>query len=438
MTLTEANYWTRKLGVIFLVVFILFILSVLIYVNIPSSTTISEYQRANYACTDLKEDFIKNKLSIPSLTLAPGSDLVYEIETRTGKAESLPRIVNVYKYTIAGQSLNSQTEAKLLADRLDFDPDTIQRRGSTEYVWYDSKTYRTLVIDARNLNFTLSTDYSKDIAVNRENKLPTDNEAKQIALTFLSSKGLLFDDLKTVEPYIIPVNIRPDGTLEQAKSRAEAELLRVSLFRNVSMISIRSDYAESNKMKIDLEKKGLISTTDSINTSRGRVDVFNFNTEAVYENMYNHNITILVGPRNDLNKQMDNINKNIYGATYRYWPVPAQPCGTYQLIPASIAIDAVQKGKGSLIYLNDKNGDEILPYTPKKVRKFTIYDINIKYYESFNEQKFLQPIYLISGEATFDNGIIGVFHYYVPAIDYEAVENKRIEAPVIQEETSIF
>ena len=438
MTLTEAGYWTRRFGVIFLVVFVLFIIGVLIYVNIPSSSTISEYQRANYACTDLKDDFLKNKLSIPSLTLAPGSDLVYEIETRSGKAESLPRIVNVYKYTIAGQSLNSQTEAKLLADRLSFDPDAMQRRGSTEYVWYDNKTYRTLVIEARNLNFTLTTDYSKDVAVNKENKLPTDNEAKQLALTFLSSKGLLFDDLKIVEPYIIPVNIRPDGTLEQAKSRAEAELLRVSFFRNASMISIRSDYTDATKMKNDLEKKGLVSTTDNISTSDGRIDIFNFNTEAVYENMYGPNISILVGPRNDLDKQMDNANKNIYGASYRYWPVTAQPCGTYQLIPAAIAIDAVQKGKGSLIYLNDKNGDEILPYTPRKVRKFTIYDVNIKYYESVNEQKFLQPIYLISGEATFDNGIIGVFHYYVPAIDYEAVENKRIEAPVVEEDAPLF
>ncbi len=438
MTLTEAAYWTRRFGIILGVVFILFVIGVLIYVNIPSSSTISEYQKANYACTDLKEEFTKNKLSIPSLTLAPGSDLVYEIETRTGKAESLPRIINVYKYTIAGQSLNSQIEAKLLAGRLNFDPESMQRRGSTEYIWYDSKTFRTLVVEARNLNFTLTTDYTKEIAINRENKLPTDNEAKQLALSFLSSKGLLFDDLREVEPYIIPVNVRPDGTLEQAKSRTEAELLRVSFLRNTSMISIRSDYTDAVKMKNDLEKKGLVSVTENINTSKGRIDVFSFNTEAVYENMYVPNISILVGPRNDLDKNIDTANRNIYGSIYRYWPASPEPCGTYQLIPASIAIDAVQKGKGSLIYLNDKNGDEILPYTPRKVRKFTIYDINIKYYEATNEQKFLQPIYLISGEATFDNGIIGVFHYYVPAIDYEAVENKRIEAPVVEESNSLF
>jgi hypothetical protein len=36
----------------------------------------------------------------------------------------------------------------------------------------------------------------------------------------------------------------------------------------------------------------------------------------------------------------------------------------------------------------------------RNVRNFTIMDINIVYYDAPDEQKFLQPVYAITGEAS--------------------------------------
>jgi hypothetical protein len=94
----------------------------------------------------------------------------------------------------------------------------------------------------------------------------------------------------------------------------------------------------------------------------------------------------------------------------------------------------VQNGEGSLVYLNEKNGDDVVPYSPKKVTKFTIYGITLGYYEPSTEVEFLQPIYIIRGEATLDSGIIGTVYFYVPAIDYDAVKDKVVEEEPVQEE----
>lgn len=426
MTLTQAAYWTRRIGVLVAGAVAIFVIVTFVLLGFPSENAPSEYLKANYACTDFKEEFLENKLSVSSLTLAPGSDLVFEVETVTGKVDSLPRIINVHRFNNVGQSLNSQGESKIIAGKMGFNPDEIQRRGTAEYVWNNPLTYKTLVVQARNLNFNLSTDFTKPGALPTNSALPSDNEATGFATSFLRSKGMLFEDYIKQTPQVVYINVAPDGTLSQARSKIDAELIRVDFYRKASMISIRSDIEGAEIMKSNLEAKLFQATTDSILTDKGRINIYNFDTVVTFQNPSEPNISVYVGPLNKLDTSSDNTNKHIYGASYTYWPIEPTPCGTYTLIPPATALEAVQQGKGSLVYLNEKNGDDVIPYTPQKVRKFTIYNVTIGYFEASAEQKYLQPIYIISGEATLDTGIIGNFHYYVPAIDYANVGDKVI------------
>lgn len=426
MTLTQAAYWTRRIGVLVIGVFVFFIVAILIIVSLPSNNAPSEYLQPNFACTEFKDQFIAEKLSIPSLTLAPGSDLVFEIETETGKVDSLPRIINVHKFNNLGQSLNSQGEAKILAGKLGFNPDEIQRRGSAEYVWTNNLTFKTLVVQARNLNFTLTTDFTKEGALPKEVPLPSDNDAISTATSFLKSKSLLIEDYTKQTPQITYVNVAPNGTMTQASSKAEAELIRVDFYRKASMISIRSDLEGAANMKSELERKLFQAETTSILTDKGRIDVYDFETIIAFQNPNQPNLTVYVGPPNLLDRTADTSNRSVYGVNFTYWPIDPQSCGTYTLIPPATAIEIVQAGKGSLAYLNEKNGDDILPYVPRVVRKFTIYTVTIGYYESPSEQNYLQPIYIVSGEATLDSGVIATFHYYIPAIDYDNVGDKVV------------
>lgn len=438
MTLTEAAHWTKRFGIIGGIVFVLLVGTIIILLAINANKSPDDYLKPNFACTDKKGDFLTNKLTIPSLNLAPGSDLVFELETQTGQVDSLPRVVNVHKFNIPGQSLNAQGESKLVAEKLGFKPELLQRRGAAEYIWYDNINFRNLVVQARNLNFAMKTDFTRIGAIDTAGALPNEVEAVNLASTYLKGKGLLFDDYFKETPKVTNVNLQPNGSFTQANSRAEAELLRVDFYRKKALISIRSDVQDAKFIKESLEQRLFKSTTESIITNKGRIDVYNFDTIVAYENPNEPNISVYIGPKNDKDKTKDTNARYVYGVDFTYWPIDTQACGTYQLIPPQTALELVQQGKGNLVYLNEKNGDDVATYVPRKVNKFTIYTITLGYYEPQTESKFLQPIYIISGEATLSTGVIGKFHYYVPAIDYDLVQDKVYEAPIVEEEPSLF
>ncbi|MCC7290224.1 hypothetical protein IT417_03175 [bacterium] len=437
MTLTEAAHWTKRFGVIGGIGLVIMIIAVTVILALNATQDPGDFLTPNYACTELRDDFLKNKLEIPSLSLAAGSDLVFELETQSGQVDSLPRVVNTHKFSIPGQSLNAQGESKIIAEKLGFNPNLLQRRGSAEYIWYDSKNFRTLVVQARNLNFQLRTDFTRIGAIDNSSALPNENEAINLASNYLRGKGLLFEDYFKITPKVVNINIQPNGTYTQARSRADAELLRVDFYRQKPLISVRSDLQDAKRIRDSLEKKLFKSTTDSILSDKGRIDIYNFDTIVAFQDPNHPNISVYIGPKNDRDKTQDTNARYVYGADFTYWPIDPQACGTYQLIPPQTALETVQQGKGSLIYLNEKNGDDVATYIPRKVSSFRIYNITLGYYEPQTEAKFLQPVYIISGEATLSTGVVGIFHYYVPAIDYNLVKNKIAEQEVPKEDTGI-
>ena len=94
------------------------------------------------------------------------------------------------------------------------------------------------------------------------------------------------------------------------------------------------------------------------------------------------------------------------------------------MISPNTAIEKVQAGEASLVSLIDMNGDTVTDYTPRSVKKFTIMYVNLTYFESAQEQSYLQPVYVISGEVIFSNDTKGEFDFYYPAIDYDNVQDK--------------
>ncbi|HOR06192.1 MAG TPA: hypothetical protein PLR67_02370, partial [Candidatus Dojkabacteria bacterium] len=138
MTLTEAAFWTKRFGVVAGGALVIFLVVVLIITMVDREKNMPPaYLTANFACTETKEEFLEHKLSIPTLKLADGSEMLFEIKTESGKIDSLPRIINVYKFSNPTQSLSSQADSKILAKKLGFNPDAVIRRGTESYVWVD-------------------------------------------------------------------------------------------------------------------------------------------------------------------------------------------------------------------------------------------------------------------------------------------------------------
>ncbi len=431
MTLTEAAFWTKRFGVIVLGVIAVFFIIVIILTTANSQTMLPQYLSANYACTDKKSEFLNNKLTIPSLNLASGSGMYFELQTDSGKIDALPSIINVYKFDNPEQSLTSQADAKILATKLGFTADSIKRNGTISYSWSD--TNRTLVVQAKNQNFSMKSTSAYIRKEAASGTMPTEQEAKSLASNFLRSAGLLSDDYANGTPTTTLINVNPDGSFSMASSLSEAELIRVDFNRSKSMITIPSNVVGASTMVATFKKTLGEPTTESTIVNDSKINIYTFNTEVTFLDPNKSNISVYVGVSADKNSKT---LSSIYQIDYTYWPIQESSCGTYELISPNTALEKIQSGEGSLIYLNDTNGDDVVDYTARSVKKFTILYVNLTYFESSDEQEYLQPVYVISGEAIFSNDTKGNFDFYYPAIDYSNVQDKIIQKAVATTSTT--
>ncbi len=439
MTLTEAAFWTKRFGVIALGAFAIFLIVILLLTLRQEDAMPPEYLTANYACTEKREDFLSEKLEIPSLNLADGSEMVFEINTDTGKIESIPQIVNVYRFNNPTQSLSAQADAKILSKKLGFDPDSIIRRGTQSYVWVDRDTGRTLEIQAKNLNLSLKTDPAVIREALNTGNLPSEQEAKTRAANALRTLGIYTDDYSSGNHQTTYIDINPDGSFSKAASASEAELIRVDFVRKKSMITISSNIVGAETMVQTLSKKlPEAPAVESRIINDEKISISTFNTLVSFPQTQRSNISVYVGALYKGTKLNSSIS-TIYQIDYTYWPIEVDACGTYELISPQTAIEKIQSGEGSLAYLYEKGGDDVVEYTPQRVKKFLILDVNLVYYESWNESNYLQPVYVVSGEAILSNDTKALFDYYYPAINYSIVQDKiELPEPEIVESNSLF
>lgn len=438
MTLTEAAFWTKRFGVIALGVLTILILAVLILTYEGPTTPPQQYLEANFACTKTKDEFLSsNILKIPSLELAEGSEMYFEIGTDTGKINKLPNIVNVYKYNNPTQPWDSRSRSTSLATKMGFEASRISRDREGYYEWTNQAARKTLSVDAKNQNFVMKSDplYARTIA--SSGTVPTEQVAKSQARNALSSLGLLNDDFSE-DVNIVYIKINPDGSFSKALSASEAHLVKVDFSRYKSLISIRSDLVGAESMVSEFEKStGLVSTTESRIIDDKKIDTSTFNTRIVLPKSQDSNVSVYVGIKDETQKGSF---ASIYQIDYTYWPLSVESCGTYELISAETALNEIQNGKGSIAYLFNADGDDISEYSPRSVKKFIVNeDLKLYYYETPYEQEFLQPIYVLSGEAIFEGDIRGRFDIYYPAIAYDMVQDEIIQAPPeVEEKKGMF
>jgi len=431
MTLTEAAYWFKRFGVVLGIISGVTIITLLLIFYAPKESAPPEYLNANYACTELKEDFLSEELKLESLKLGADSELIFQVETTTGQIDSLPKIINVYEFDNPGQSLSSQLQATKIANDLGFNPDGIIRKDTSTYIWLDTTRHRTLEIDIRTLNFILTTDSNYIRNISSLESIPSNSEAITMATNTLRQANLLDSDYTSNTSFkeLFNIDINPDGTYSEAPASNVTDLIRVDFKRQKPMISIRENLVNSAEMISSLERKMLNShltftkEEESIVYNDKKITLYNFSTSVLHQNPTKANISVYVGPEDNNAEKL----KNIYRIEYTNWPIKKYPCGTYELISPVEAIQRIQDGEGILAYLvPQKDKDRVVSYQTKTIKKFIIYDITIVYYEPSIESKFLQPIYTVTGDAYLENDEKADFIFYVPAINYDIVTDKVV------------
>jgi hypothetical protein len=439
MTLTEAAYWTKRVGIIFLAGGTLIIVGIMIWFKLSNPDPLPEFLKADYGCTITAEEFKPHSLDIATKQLGVGSEKIYSIDTATGRLEELPSIAFVYKYNNPGPSLNSQNDAKDLARNLGLLPEDIILRGGLSYEWAEDSLGRSLSVNVSTMNFDFRTNFANPNSYPSEgNILPSDQEAVIRASSYLRSNGLMLEDYAEEEPGVTYINLLPNGTYTMAKSRAEAELIRIDFFRAIPFLSVREDIAGAKEIIASLEKEynEYPTSTESVLGAGGKLDIYNFNSQIVHLDSQKGNLTVYIGPED---KRRDETTfADVYEVNYTGWVIDREPCGTYDLISATEVTTIIENGNASLIYLNETNGDYVVPYTPKVVKQFTVNNVYLGYLDTLEEQTYLQPVYIVIGEASLSNGIVGQFYYYVPAINYNVIQDKKFIEEVVIEDSSSF
>lgn len=438
MTLTEAAFWTKRFGVIALGLIVVLVLGVLILTYEPPATAPEKYLKPNFACTEKREEFLETGvLEIPSLKLAEGSNMLFEINTDTGKINDAIEIVNMYAYNNPTQAWDARLRAKALATKLGFEGDRISREREGFYEWENSAFRKTLSVNAKNQNFSMKTDTLFAKRIGETGSLPSEQEAKSKARNALSSLSLLNSDFSS-ENNVSYITINPDGSFSKALSSSEAHLVKVDFVREKSLVTINSDIVNAKDIVKRFEDTiGQEAVQENTIIDDKKVDMYTFNTRVVLPKSQESNISVYVGVEN---KDQRGAFASIYQIDYTYWPLAVESCGTYKLITPQIALNRIQNGEGSIAYLYDANGDDISEYSPRVVKKFIVnQNMRLFYYESPEEQDFLQPVYVLSGETIFEGDVTGRFDIYYPAIDYSLVQDKiELPEPVIEEKKGLL
>lgn len=120
------------------------------------------------------------------------SNFSYSLDTATGGLPQTPKLLKVYFLPKAGVSLMAPEKSRKLAENLGFssDPEILSQ---TEYRFNDTGT-GTLDVDLTTGNFAFQRKIATDSA--RAVSLPDRSQAVNSFKDYLSSKGLLSDELK--------------------------------------------------------------------------------------------------------------------------------------------------------------------------------------------------------------------------------------------------
>ena len=278
----------------------------------------------------------------------------YRLETATGATPDFGDRAKVYFMPKATASLLADQSAKATAAKLDyvFEPTAL----TTElYRWNKSQpVLSTLEMDIRTNNFSLTSNYLSLPELLTNKKIPTGFDAIERVKSVLKRADLLADDVATASGEIVYLKSL-GGELAPAVSQSDADFIQVDLNRNP------------------------IDGVFRMYTPEGYVGIINAIVSGAFEG-----------------------KDSIVELNYNYHAVDYDQIHTYPLRTSQSAWQLMQAGEG---YIADKGSQD----------SAVIRTVTLGYFDSFEEQEYLQPVYV------FENGETG-FLGFVPALDPKYIQ----------------
>lgn len=278
---------------------------------------------------------------------SPSAQLTYELETIQGSVPTASESATVYFMPKAAPNLLALSKSQDFATRLEFDPTPIQESKNI-YRFNDALLpLRRLRYDILSSNFIVRYAFEKDPSIFTEKNLPLPDAAKIEATNLLESYDLSNSDLSEGNTTVTFWRLSGDQ-LVATTSLSQADAVRVDFFRKMI----------------------------------GDTQVFTAMPDEA--------------PVSIIFSGSANSKKHVLQFAYTFWPIDYQTTATYGLKPSAQAWQELQSGKGYIARY------------PKVGNTAVVRSVYLGYFDSFEPQTYIQPIFVFEG----DDGFLA----YVPAV----------------------
>jgi hypothetical protein len=312
---------------------------------------------------------------LPTLRFPQKSDSekpnTYQLQTANGAFPKFGDRAKVFLMPKSAPSLLSDNQAKQMASTFGFvfAPTVLNDRT---YRWSKSQPLQsTLEMDIQSFTFSLTTNYLSVPDLFSKQNLPSDKEAATSVRSFLSSGFTLPSDIATSAAQISFLKANGND-VSPAVSFSDADFLAVDIMRDPIDAAIPMYTPDGRKGIVHAVLSGGLTGKSQI-------------------------------------VQLD----------YHYHPVNYSSVETYGLRSPQSAWQVMQSGEGYVANKGTGSGAGA-GTTGGSANTAVIRTVSLGYYDDYQEQDYLQPIYVFEG----DGGFLG----YVPAVDPRFVARPGVAA----------
>lgn len=285
---------------------------------------------------------------------SPSAQFTYRLETIEGQVPVASESAAVYFMPKTAANLLALTRTQEFATRLGLNPDPIEETKAVYRFEDATAPLRRLRYDIVSNNFILRYGFEQDTGLFSERNLVGVDEAIAVSKAMLQNFTLYGPDLSQGNSKVNFLKLVGDKLISTT-SLSQADAVRVDFFRR-----------SVSGMKLFPP-----------NPDEGQV------------------VFVFSGSKNE--------KKKILQVAYTLWSIDYETQGTYALKPSSTAWEELQAGRAY-----------IARYPTSAATNVVIRQVYLGYYDSFDPQMYLQPIFVFEG----DFGFLA----YVPAVSPEWTE----------------
>ncbi len=309
------------------------------------------------------------------------SEPTYILNTRNGQLpQDLPSVIRVYKYIPPKFSYGSGEKAQIDASKFGFTDEMRTSKLTDEtYTWADVTFGGDLEINTNNNTLALSTPLFGKGSLFPAGKL-SKQDAIDSAIGLLDDLSRFYDPLyknsETRKEKVVFGKFGPSGVV-RADSLQEAQIARVDIFRQIDTYPVLGDDPKHALLQV------------YVRASNGKeTPQLNYPMASIY-----------------------------------HWELDTEEIATYPTLPISLAWQQVAQGSGVIVNATPDTQSPFKSSVPVVIDKILINDIYVAYYDTKNQQKIMQPIYVFEGNYTSGTSGKGDITIYYPAISGEHVYN---------------